>query len=189
MEGDKAALIYFVYSTGISIHSLRMEGDCCRRPRRYPDKYFNPLPPHGGRHRNHSNNTRHNDHFNPLPPHGGRRRKTCYEVFADLRFQSTPSAWRETAFGYGFKIQLFHFNPLPPHGGRLLDQCHAVRIIFISIHSLRMEGDQRLGKSPEPRNISIHSLRMEGDNRRQQPQAKASHFNPLPPHGGRLLPD
>ena len=27
MEGDKAALIYFVYSTGISIHSLRMEGD------------------------------------------------------------------------------------------------------------------------------------------------------------------
>ena len=56
----------------------------------------------------------------------------------------------------------------------------------ISIHSLRMEGDQRLGKSPEPRNISIHSLRMEGDNRRQQPQAKASHFNPLPPHGGRL---
>ena len=49
-----------------------------------------------------------------------------------------------------------------------------------------MEGDQRLGKSPEPRNISIHSLRMEGDNRRQQPQAKASHFNPLPPHGGRL---
>ena len=48
-----------------------------------------------------------------------------------------------------------------------------------------MEGDQRLGKSPEPRNISIHSLRMEGDNRRQQPQAKASHFNPLPPHGGR----
>ena len=124
--------------------------------------------------------------FNPLPPHGGRRRKTCYEVFADLRFQSTPSAWRETAFGYGFKIQLFHFNPLPPHGGRLLDQCHAVRIIFISIHSLRMEGDYidlgylcggvyfnplpphggRQDKLPVEanfENISIHSLRMEGD--------------------------
>ena len=82
-------------------------------------------------------------------------------------FQSTPSAWRETGWGADM----------------------AAEKQFISIHSLRMEGDQRLGKSPEPRNISIHSLRMEGDNRRQQPQAKASHFNPLPPHGGRLLPD
>ena len=79
-------------------------------------------------------------------------------------FQSTPSAWRETGWGADM----------------------AAEKQFISIHSLRMEGDQRLGKSPEPRNISIHSLRMEGDNRRQQPQAKASHFNPLPPHGGRL---
>ena len=127
----------------ISIHSLRMEGD---RPHpRWTQfrSHFNPLPPHGGRRILRSNTTDKKTHFNPLPPHGGRRRKTCYEVFADLRFQSTPSAWRETAFGYGFKIQLFHFNPLPPHGGRLLDQCHAVRIIFISIHSLRMEGDRK----------------------------------------------
>ena len=56
-------------------------------------------------------------------------------------FQSTPSAWRETQDKYG-------------------NYC----IIFISIHSLRMEGDRYLlplwvflcG-------ISIHSLRMEGD--------------------------
>ena len=50
MEGDKAALIYFVYSTGISIHSLRMEGDYWQSDE-------------------------------------GRVR---------LKFQSTPSAWRET---------------------------------------------------------------------------------------------
>ena len=33
--------------------------------------------------------------------------------------------------------------------------------------------------------ISIHSLRMEGDIRTHGRQTKATHFNPLPPHGGR----
>ena len=33
----------------ISIHSLRMEGDKLTAPRRKAIKYFNPLPPHGGR--------------------------------------------------------------------------------------------------------------------------------------------
>ena len=56
---------------------------------------------------------------------------------------------------------------------------------FISIHSLRMEGDQRLGKSPEPRNISIHSLRMEGDYIDLGYLCGGVYFNPLPPHGGR----
>ena len=59
------------------------------------------------------------NHFNPLPPHGGRREITliilvycCISIhslrmegdvenlasaFTDLTFQSTPSAWRETA--------------------------------------------------------------------------------------------
>ena len=55
----------------------------------------------------------------------------------------------------------------------------------ISIHSLRMEGDQRLGKSPEPRNISIHSLRMEGDYIDLGYLCGGVYFNPLPPHGGR----
>ena len=166
MEGD-GAITTPGYVGDISIHSLRMEGDSRHCACGRSQLHFNPLPPHGGRRILRSNTTDKKTHFNPLPPHGGRRRKTCYEVFADLRFQSTPSAWRETGWGADM----------------------AAEKQFISIHSLRMEGDQRLGKSPEPRNISIHSLRMEGDNRRQQPQAKASHFNPLPPHGGRLLPD
>ena len=34
---------------GISIHSLRMEGDVATIARGSPDLYFNPLPPHGGR--------------------------------------------------------------------------------------------------------------------------------------------
>ena len=60
-------------------------------------------------------------------------------VFA---FQSTPSAWRETEIPADWN-------------------CHEI----ISIHSLRMEGDD--GRSPVLRldfdPISIHSLRMEGD--------------------------
>ena len=57
----------------ISIHSLRMEGDQILYTRRGTIDNFNPLPPHGGR------------RFTP--------------VFFCLRskFQSTPSAWRETA--------------------------------------------------------------------------------------------
>ena len=78
-------------------------------------------------------------------------------------FQSTPSAWRETAMQYAETLRqrisihslrmegdyhrmcyirrLWDFNPLPPHGGRLND-------IVDSLLPL--------------------------------------HFNPLPPHGGRL---
>ena len=35
-------------------------------------------------------------------------------------------------------------------------------------------------------NISIHSLRMEGDNRAITRETSVPDFNPLPPHGGRL---
>ena len=59
--------------SGISIHSLRMEGDTRSAVQVTADGYFNPLPPHGGR-----PTTR----ILPIPTN---------------RFQSTPSAWRETA--------------------------------------------------------------------------------------------
>ena len=80
---------------------------------------------------------------------------------------------------------------------------------FISIHSLRMEGDFHGFCPPVNTIISIHSLRMEGDRGvlvdfcvlvafQSTPSAwretylctmgfpQCSHFNPLPPHGGRL---
>ena len=123
-------------------------------------------------------------HFNPLPPHGGRRctrpRRSCSPIF-----QSTPSAWRETQ-----------------------DQGTGKRGTEISIHSLRMEGDDRKTVVFLPLVISIHSLRMEGDRSeaamarpttefQSTPSAwretslsrleiyRQSNFNPLPPHGGR----
>ena len=78
----------------ISIHSLRMEGDGIRCLLILLGKYFNPLPPHGGR----------LDNFSAAD--------------ANQKFQSTPSAWRETFF---WNVQK--------------------RWKRISIHSLRMEGD------------------------------------------------
>ena len=55
----------------ISIHSLRMEGDgrtCHALPIL---RYFNPLPPHGGRPGCNICPPQ-KSYFNPLPPHGGR---------------------------------------------------------------------------------------------------------------------
>ena len=83
----------------ISIHSLRMEGDF---------HFHFVLPP--------------NFYFNPLPPHGGRRRnwKDCA---ISVKFQSTPSAWRETTSGNPGNMEVENFNPLPPHGGRPAADC------------------------------------------------------------------
>ena len=57
-------------------------------------------------------------HFNPLPPYGGRQ-------------TAQPMKWLCTT----------HFNPLPPYGGRPEGYFLSEDIEFISIHSLRMEGD------------------------------------------------
>ena len=104
-------------------------------------------------------------YFNPLPPHGGRRHGDHTPGRTGRKFQSTPSAWRET-----------------------FCSIMAFRTFFISIHSLRMEGDLScLATSGSPPFISIHSLRMEGDLRVRRLIPECKDFNPLPPHGGRLL--
>ena len=58
---------------GISIHSLRVEGDnCINLSNLGSTKYFNPLPPCGGR-RTLAFAFLTTADFNPLPPCGGRR--------------------------------------------------------------------------------------------------------------------
>ena len=104
------------------------------------DMYFNPLPPYGGRLASDRNDVR-SRHFNPLPPYGGRpwiEMPTCTHL---SKFQSTPSVWRETS-----------------------------RHICV----LRLDS------------ISIHSLRMEGDDDNAEKLRDMTDFNPLPPYGGRL---
>ena len=92
--GRPAAASYLPPHEGISIHSLRMEGDRYAVCGNVAAANFNPLPPHGGR----------------LSP------DVLYPE--TLGFQSTPSAWRET-----------------------VQQLAEQHISDISIHSLRMEGD------------------------------------------------
>ena len=65
------------------------------------------------------------------------------------------------------------------------DQAEFAARIAISIHTLRMEGDYPVDIFQITElAISIHTLRMEGD---VAPSAVAVHvadFNPHPPHGG-----
>ena len=126
-------------------------------------------------------------YFNPLPPHGGRPPKH-HRMSVYFLFQSTPSAWRETSGNFLSGFQSLHFNPLPPHGGRRIFRLADLNVEIISIHSLRMEGDM-VGRGDVAGNgISIHSLRMEGDPSLGRKGQAAENFNPLPPHGGRPEP-
>ena len=171
-------------------------------------KYFNPLPPCGGRHVI-APNSHLVQYFNPLPPCGGRRQCAAAALHTDtisihsLRVEGDGSNTASTP-------ALRNFNPLPPCGGR---PCHAQtrpHVSRISIHSLRVEGDdaarvlsltskpfqstpsvwretlQSFCDSPQGW-ISIHSLRVEGDSILRSAQPAGSNFNPLPPCGGRQI--
>ena len=160
MEGDLFHTLDPAHSP-ISIHSLRVEGDFGGCDSNLSCFDFNPLPPCGGRLSScYHLPVKHN--FNPLPPCGGRH--PCGRAGKDFKaFQSTPSVWRET----GTDALIYSGN-------------------FISIHSLRVEGDATasastmgaavfqstpsvwretdLGADKRPyKIISIHSLRVEGD--------------------------
>ena len=88
---------------------------------------------------------------------------------------------------YIYVLDTNHFNPLPPHGGRPIAPTTGTQIRWISIHSLRMEGDSGSRHALKQRGISIHSLRMEGDLQAARTPLQGQYFNPLPPHGGRLF--
>ncbi len=101
------------------------------------------------------------------------------------RFLSTPSGWRATVFGHIRAPGLSNFYPRPPGGGRrhivLVDgfgklflstpsgwraTCKLQAFLnkmIISIHALRVEGDQFDYPVYIDLEISIHALRVEGD--------------------------
>ena len=106
-----------LYPGNISIHSLRMEGDKVLFVEFVSLKHFNPLPPHGGRHK--------------------------MELFAssDAAFQSTPSAWRETRWwNRNCPVSVISIHSLRMEGD-IFNFNNSGRRNIISIHSLRMEGD------------------------------------------------
>ena len=174
---------------------------------------FNPLPPYGGRRDFVRSNCRHNI----ISIHSLRMEGDSWNIHkrpCEKSFQSTPSVWRETICVCWCFRRIVHFNPLPPYGGRPIIERGADIFGNISIHSLRMEGDDICGYNENQfTGISIHSLRMEGDPdrvvfsffaaRKFQSTPSVwretclscrlsrcrSHFNPLPPYGGRPHPE
>ena len=145
----------------ISIHSLHTEGDKRRTLTRLELLHFNPLPPHGGRHRIdflfHTAFTFQSTPSTRRETEGQRR--VCEEFAISIHSLHTEGdVFRKPFFGV-----LDHFNPLPPHGGRLRAKSRwYVRTAFQSTPSTRRETEfgycRYFGVI-----ISIHSLHTEGD--------------------------
>ena len=127
----------------ISIHTLRVEGDSLMPFCESFASNFNPHPPCGGWRFNSRKKCTFAGYFNPHPPCGG---------------------WQ---FVLRFPFRCFyHFNPHPPCGGWLRHNRKWHNACTISIHTLRVEGDQQYHKRP-------------WQNRKN--------FNPHPPCGGWLI--
>ena len=124
-------------------------------------RYFNPLPPHGGRHssRNASSLAA------IISIHSLRMEGDLIDSTSQTkirRFQSTPSAWRETTPVNQF-IRYQTFQSTPSAWRETTSESSESESPNISIHSLRMEGDRSRLLLDHVSGISIHSLRMEGD--------------------------
>ena len=153
-----------------------------RRNRR---RYFNPLPPRGGRpHRHHGSGVSTMISIHSLLAEGDSTPDTCW---AGWRFQSTPSSRRETRPPSRGPHRTAYFNPLPPRGGKLKPLLPQPKSrAFQSTPSSRRETPWAIPRAAD-RNISIHSLLAEGDKPSASPRRPACNFNPLPPRGGRRL--
>ena len=124
----------------ISIHALREEGDSVTSASATRTADFYPRPPRGGR---------------PSPNRGPSE--------ANDQFLSTPSARRATWCVSPGNTSSRYFYPRPPRGGRPRLRPHLQRVVQISIHALREEGDQKGHTERRRQAISIHALREEGD--------------------------
>ena len=146
--------------TYISIHSLRVEGDgvCCD-----PDG-DQKISIHSLRVEGDAISTRFKAHI-CISIHSLRVEGDVFPQYSALvvmRFQSTPSVWRETASSLvNGLVKAFQSTPSVWRETGLTKSC----------------GHRR--------NISIHSLRVEGDRYDKILRSQAYHFNPLPPCGGR----
>ena len=123
--------------------------------------------------------------FYPRPPRGGRP-GCAVNKSNQNKFLSTPSARRATFPAWHKTYSKSNFYPRPPRGGRPANSWDTLRLVTISIHALREEGDvkaagqiaklmqflstpsaRRATGQPEgsaaENEISIHALREEGD--------------------------
>ena len=146
--------------------------------------YFYPRPPGGGRQASDTARPKLRYYFYPRPPGGGRPMSPSTTGIVP-GFLSTPSGWRATYKSLSASPSIWNFYPRPPGGGRrmavrrswqrieflstpsgwratLAEAMHVLKI-GISIHALRVEGDNNEFNTWKTAFISIHALRVEGD--------------------------
>ena len=102
MEGDRVVVQDHTVPCTISIHSLRMEGDSVYGTCFKLSRYFNPLPPHGGRRGGQTKTVRREGISIHSLRMEGDILPAVVAVPEDSSFQSTPSAWRETQTTSGY---------------------------------------------------------------------------------------
>ena len=146
-------------------------------------------------------------YFYPRPPRGGRPASRPTGAPAG-QFLSTPSARRATLKGLSWSHKLRGFLSTPSARRATYFFFVPCRLLWISIHALREEGDRGMAadirvdgiflSTPSARRatfsdsfflfflcISIHALREEGDQIQKGGVTMAHNFYPRPPRGGR----
>ncbi len=185
VEGDCAKIFSKGIDLSISIHALRVEGDFAAMslPRTLP--YFYPRPPGGGRLRQDQRCAA----ASPISIHALR-------VEGDLRVRQSDRHDRgisihalrvegDSSFPY-FLIISSDFYPRPPGGGRRFSRCFVVALFqFLSTPS-----GWRATVEITPRWRALYFYpRPPGGGRRRSIMCRSSftHFYPRPPGGGRQL--
>ena len=139
--GRPNASLYWATTADISIHALREEGDSGARQKRVEGHQISIHALREEGDYSHRAERRVRGYFYPRPPRGGRPVDWYDKSYTLEEFLSTPSARRATNL-----------------------RSHLDRIIYISIHALREEGDLHTGHHAGCAiDISIHALREEGD--------------------------
>ena len=145
----------------ISTRAPRTEGDLSSNESPWRNAYFNPRPPHGGRHFARVSRSSH-WLFQPAPParratrsRGSAGRSGTISTRAPRTEGDTASWTRPTASR--------NFNPRPPHGGR-----HAAPPEDTPVN--------RFQPAPPARRATRRPFGS---------TCRSTYFNPRPPHGGR----
>ncbi len=170
----------------ISIHALREEGDDSRRPYNRVDCQFLSTP--SARRATSPRRSRSRPMKRFLSTPSARRATSVLKQTdkGDVEFLSTPSARRAT-FPSPMKSRPHtNFYPRPPRGGRPSIGETVKRIILISIHALREEGDllDRWEEYSLETFLSTPSARRATRVSRHIRQ-RVRDFYPRPPRGGR----
>ena len=144
-----------------------MEGDQCSPYPPLADDHFYPRPPGGGRPFASANENFEIKNFYPRPPGGGRLFPMKWKKSA-IRFLSTPSGWRATAYPNTKCVNKLYFYPRPPGGGRP-NRIFTPRVCTVDFYPRPPGGGRRWFR---------------------QTQCKAPwYFYPRPPGGGRPMPE